>query len=357
MGGIRRLVGGLREILEKREYPVGTRRVWRTGVFVKQIDGSWKKLSSGRRPARQGEPEQARTLDVDTGEIHDDPVLPPPEEAQPPTVDADDQSDHIAEFKHAMRTDARRQDMRAPDAMAEREYWEVMAAISDELVAKLVKRPHPEVLRELTDLHGRLLGRGLPEFPVTIDVERSAAKLLAGKEQELGERLGRFASLVGGGSLGPLRAGAVRFVSERDRAQFDPRTGVLDLGKRLPDDALVFHEMGHWLEHHNGRIADAGWHFFQARTQGSGQHFGRPVGESLAATGVYGFEPGEVTYRDNFYHPYVGKLHQASRGSEVVASGLEMWTSPWSMLLHLKRDPEHFALIYGIATGRFGYRP
>lgn len=112
----------------------------------------------------------------------------------------------------------------------------------------------------------------------------------------------------------------------------------------------VIHELGHSFEMFDAGAHQAAFNFLQRRTQGE-------TARSLAQlTKNSNYRPEEVAKPDRFVSPYVGKIYSYAwggrlRATEVISMGIErMWADP---VAFAKEDPEHFALAYDIAHGRY----
>lgn len=105
------------------------------------------------------------------------------------------------------------------------------------------------------------------------------------------------------------------------------------------DKKVVVHELGHWLEEVNPKVHEATMAFYKKRT----------MGERLSQlTNGYGVE--ELTRKDKFIFPYMGKDYEG-RASEIVSMGLgEFYRDPY-MLAH--KDPEYFDFLYKLVRGIF----
>lgn len=122
------------------------------------------------------------------------------------------------------------------------------------------------------------------------------------------------------------------------------------------EQRTIIHEMGHWLEHKNPRIMVAANAFLDSRTKGE-------VALSLRRlTGNRGYRGNEVSKKDRFIDPYMGKIYpslsaqklqqygypagQVLRPTEITSMGLEsMFSNP---LEFAKQDPEYFDFVWDV---------
>lgn len=118
----------------------------------------------------------------------------------------------------------------------------------------------------------------------------------------------------------------------------------------------IIHEMGHWLEHKNPRIAQASNSFLESRTKGEASQSLRKL------TGNRGYKANEIAKKDKFDHPYTGKIYpkfteqrlrdygypdgSALRCTEITSMGLEsMFVDPHKFA---QDDPEFFDFIWDV---------
>lgn len=107
---------------------------------------------------------------------------------------------------------------------------------------------------------------------------------------------------------------------------------------------VVTHELGHWLEHKMPGLHEDVVDFWQRRT----------AGVPLSHMGP-GYDPGEMTRRDDFIHPYIGKEYKYSStgeqyATEVVSMGLEYFHKDPQFLY--ENDPDMFEFIYKAVRGQ-----
>lgn len=108
------------------------------------------------------------------------------------------------------------------------------------------------------------------------------------------------------------------------------------------DNKEVVHELGHWLEDHNHEVHRKAIEFYQRRT----------AGEPLEWMGP-GYDRSEVTRRDKFLRPYMGKYYTDGRqqiATEIVSMGIEyFYAQPLQMATE---DPDMFDFIFNLLRGR-----
>lgn len=115
--------------------------------------------------------------------------------------------------------------------------------------------------------------------------------------------------------------------------------------------AVAFHELGHFIEHHNVDVLRIEKEFIAKRTLGE-----RPTKlRDIFPTATY--KSSEVTKRDNFINPYIGKEY--SNATEVLSMGLESLYEPGKgqqfgykngeiIYKKITDDPEYLNLIIGL---------
>ena len=110
---------------------------------------------------------------------------------------------------------------------------------------------------------------------------------------------------------------------------------------------MLFHEMGHHVEYaaHNAREF-VGNRFVLDRSTG-------PAEKMSVLAPFSGYRSDEIAQPDHFIDPYVGKIYPGFPGlSEVVAMGLQALSSPKLLAELALKDPDHLALVIGIASQR-----
>jgi len=103
-------------------------------------------------------------------------------------------------------------------------------------------------------------------------------------------------------------------------------------------ERTVIHELGHALEHSDGYVAGRARMFLDERTRGEEPEW---LGDD--------YREAEVTKRDKFLDPYMGKIYP-SGNTEIISMGLEeFWADP---LKFASEDPEYFDFIYDLLRGQ-----
>lgn len=112
------------------------------------------------------------------------------------------------------------------------------------------------------------------------------------------------------------------------------------------------HEIGHWLEEYNPDVLDKAVAFWQRRT--AGEAFRSLNDISLEAGGGAYYRASEMTKKDAFLSPYMGKVYRMSNGTvygtEIISMGLEyMMNDPASFA---EGDFDMFSFVYDTMRGR-----
>lgn len=95
--------------------------------------------------------------------------------------------------------------------------------------------------------------------------------------------------------------------------------------------STYYHEYGHKIENEIDGVHEVVMDFYNRRTAGE------------KSVQLLGYENGEVTKKDSFVDPYIGKVYNGA--SEVLSMGLQYaYTDNFTMM----RDPDMCQLIYGI---------
>jgi hypothetical protein len=120
------------------------------------------------------------------------------------------------------------------------------------------------------------------------------------------------------------------------RAHYDPNTKAVSVAATTREDTIV-HELGHWLDNHNPEVQRKVTEFYNRRTQGY-------VIEPLGA----GFDASEMTRRDKFLDPYMGKIY-SDGATEIVSMGAEYFYGQTARLA--AEDPDMFDFIFNLLRG------
>lgn len=172
--------------------------------------------------------------------------------------------------------------------------------------------------------------------------ERTAAVIAVPKARQTKEIAGgvaTFRSLVSKKVMPATRTATV--VPSRSRRAFAyPDQGTVHLGKGTASQVTV-HELGHLLEA-DPDIKRAAMEFLERRTTGEKAERLRDV------TGIKAYGRNEITKKDGFFSPYVGKQYDDGF-TEVVSMGLEKMAEDPAEFA--KIDPDHFRFIYQLCRG------
>lgn len=130
--------------------------------------------------------------------------------------------------------------------------------------------------------------------------------------------------------------------SKAKRAFATPTTGEIYLSPNNTA-SVVIHELGHILEENDAAMHKKVEAFIAKRTQGEKY-------EKLSKiTGDKGYNSSEVTLKDHWVHPYMGKKIHGTN-SEMISVGLELFHR--NPIEFATKDPECFAFIYNTVRGK-----
>ncbi len=101
----------------------------------------------------------------------------------------------------------------------------------------------------------------------------------------------------------------------------------------------LWHEMAHHLEA-DPSAAQAAKDFLIKRRESEKLYSLRSL------TGIKGYKPNEVAYKDTFIHEYIGKVYNYPV-SEVWSMGVQYLSNPQQAAMFIAKDPEMAALISG----------
>lgn len=115
-------------------------------------------------------------------------------------------------------------------------------------------------------------------------------------------------------------------------------------GKSGMDTATYLHELGHWIEDHNEGVHESAVAFLRSRTAGESYQPLRKV------TGDWGYDPWELTRKDEFSSAYVGKIYDSAyTATEIVSMGIQrLYENPSGFQ---REDPEHFDFTVALLRG------
>lgn len=189
--------------------------------------------------------------------------------------------------------------------------------------------------------------------PLKFKATASMPKAVA--EAKFNEGVNAFFRMVSENSL-PQGAFKPAFHSQKSRRAFYSLERQEVNLQHDDEQRTIIHEMGHWLEHKNTRIAKAANAYLEARTKGE-------VAQTLRRlTGNSGYRSDEIAKKDKFKHPYTGKIYarltdmQARRygypeglglrTTEITSMGLEaMFENPRQFA---EDDPDFFDFIWDV---------
>jgi len=128
---------------------------------------------------------------------------------------------------------------------------------------------------------------------------------------------------------------------DQKRANADHTTGVVRLGSDF-NKRVLFHEMAHLLER-NAKAYGMAVDFRESRVKG----FEKKKLSKITGNPYYG--ANEYAFEDSFFDPYVGKVYPHA-STEVLSMGMQMLSTPESMITLYERDPEMLSLMLGFAA-------
>lgn len=142
---------------------------------------------------------------------------------------------------------------------------------------------------------------------------------------------------------------AVKFFSEICPVKLDVEMGIvanrgfrvqLPSGKNVMNLAdgnpgLVIHELGHMVETSTDERLLKSIAFRTARTTRKGLLDMWPLGM-----------PEEKAVKDEFTHPYIGKVYPGNGGTEVISMGIESTVSPEALFTEVVADREHILMTF-----------
>lgn len=204
----------------------------------------------------------------------------------------------------------------------------LLASLNDQIVSICKAR------RELRDsLLDRMRQPLLVENPANFNI-RHVTRMTGARLESFNAGREGFSSLVDEN----LMAGAtVRVKSTSGRSYANDY--AISLSENPRGEKSIVHELGHVLEHHNLEVHRKAVEFLSKRT----------AGEDAEWLGDH-FDEREVTRRDKFIDPYMGKHYPGARATEIISMGLELLYSEPDRLA--REDPEYFDFMIDLLRGQ-----
>lgn len=105
-------------------------------------------------------------------------------------------------------------------------------------------------------------------------------------------------------------------------------------------EGVLFHELGHHLEDttSGGEMWEMTRKFILSRCQPSSLVQLKDITKA-------GYGNDEIAYRDKGIDPYVWKVYEGSKSSEVFSMAIERMSSPTKLMRFFEADPDHFYLM------------
>jgi hypothetical protein len=152
------------------------------------------------------------------------------------------------------------------------------------------------------------------------------------------------------GGADPYKKAMVHFrdIFEASPAATDRRAYYSSAANAVVTDksdgySTYVHEIGHHIEYTYPYIHQKALEFLEHRTAGE---VPKPLAQIFPNSG---YDPSEMTTRDKFKHPYIGKRYPNDRSTEVISMGLQYMSEDPE--LFAKDDPEYFNFIIGVLRG------
>jgi hypothetical protein len=171
------------------------------------------------------------------------------------------------------------------------------------------------------------------DAPSTVDIHWMSTYIPEDHKSAVSEGLEGFRKLVGVRSLDGVQVGVLETAG---RAY--AHAGEIYLDPRRSKARVTVHELGHILEEADPEVRRKAHEFLDRRTAGEGFEW---LGDQ--------YDKREVTRRDKFADPYMGKYY-SDGSTEIVSMGLEeMWSDPAKFA---QTDADYFDFIYNLTRGQ-----
>ena len=123
------------------------------------------------------------------------------------------------------------------------------------------------------------------------------------------------------------------------RASYSKPENLVTLDKNTQTET-IFHELGHFMEHDRPELHSQIMEFYNRRTAGD------RIEQLSKITGIKGFKPYEVTKKDDFVEPYIGRFYNRPGSSEILTMWFtEVFNNPKRLI---EKDFEYFEFIYNL---------
>lgn len=194
----------------------------------------------------------------------------------------------------------------------------------------------PEIEGNMRRLRDKMLGDGISKN----DADRLLSNVIISTKisdddaNEIESIISSAAQITNGKGAFSLQS----IIQTDDRA-YANRYGDINIGASVKQEVL-YHEFGHHVEYESDAVRLAALDFIKRRATGEPKTLNEIIKSDE-------YDANEIAYPDNFVNPYVGKIYK-SNTTEVVAVGLEHFTSSRDMLELYQTDREHFEFMLGV---------
>lgn len=131
-------------------------------------------------------------------------------------------------------------------------------------------------------------------------------------------------------------------------------TNRIVVGGKTTEKTTV-HELAHFMEQENPRIAQLTQAFYQKRTAGEPAEDIHVLNEREYGYPLYHNQNLPKARADRFIEPYVGIDYESDNATEILSKGMEyMLVDPVGFA---KQDPEHFAFVLDIVRNPTNFGP
>jgi hypothetical protein len=152
------------------------------------------------------------------------------------------------------------------------------------------------------------------------------------------EDLKEFAQMMGGRNLQLKNGARIQLVHHDGEDRPYAYDRYVHVGKGAKHH--LFHEVAHHLEKTDNEIFEAAEEFRAKRATSS----------KIEKLDVPGVGDEEVGYKGNYLHPYMGKVYNGQKSTEIISVAMELMATPRGMKRLHEQDPELFSFILGIIT-------
>ena len=259
--------------------------------------------------------------------------------------DIDDMKDRILHYKGRLKTESaqlRKQVKAGYSQGLTSKYVEEVKEKLKKLESALPEKEKQQRVQDSRLVSGQVIQALIDNSSLSQEEAIAAVskiKIEGKAEPDIKDRMADFVRMTNGQGLETLS----KIKIAKGRAHASRSGNMIKYGGY--NTKTLFHEMGHHVEYasHN-QGGEVGTRFVRGRATG-------PAKRLSSLDPGKGYDRDEVAVPDHFIDPYVGKV-TGPGSSEVISMGLQVLSSPKLLSELAFKDPDHLALVIGMASQR-----